>query len=74
MLIEQKVSDRPLSGLKAFSITIATHINDLPTTSPHGSHSDSTQKIHEFSWIRTKHVAQHRPSRSNLQPMDPITP
>jgi len=28
--------NRPLYGLKAFSITIATNINDLPTTSPHG--------------------------------------
>ena len=32
---------RPLYGLKKFSATIAIHINDLPTTSPHGSYSDT---------------------------------
>jgi hypothetical protein len=29
-------NNRPLYGLKAFSTTIATDINDLPATSPHG--------------------------------------
>jgi hypothetical protein len=35
-MIEERMDDRPLYDLKAFSITIATNINDLPTTSPHG--------------------------------------
>jgi hypothetical protein len=42
------MDDRPLSGLKKFSTTIATDINDLPTTSPHGSYFDTLQKICEF--------------------------
>jgi hypothetical protein len=29
-------TNRPLYGLKAFSTTITTDINDLPATSPHG--------------------------------------
>jgi len=29
--------NRPLCGLKALSTKIVTDINDLPTTSPHGS-------------------------------------
>jgi hypothetical protein len=41
-------NDRPLYGLKKFSTIIAIHLNDLPTTSPHGSYSDTTQKICEF--------------------------
>ena len=28
---------RPLLDLKGFSATMASHINELPTTSPHGS-------------------------------------
>jgi hypothetical protein len=39
---------RPLYGLKKFSTTIAIHINGLPATSPHGSYSDTMQKIREF--------------------------
>jgi hypothetical protein len=31
---------RPLTDLKESSTTIATDINDLPTTSPHGSYSE----------------------------------
>jgi len=31
------MADRRFTGLKVFSTTIATDINDLPTTSPHGS-------------------------------------
>jgi len=46
-LIRRKTADRPLYGLKKFSTTIAIHINDLPTTSPHGSYSDTMQKIRE---------------------------
>jgi hypothetical protein len=34
------MADRPLDGLKAFSTTIATDINDLPATSPHASYSE----------------------------------
>jgi hypothetical protein len=30
-------TDRPLDDLKEFSARIATDINDLPQTSPHGS-------------------------------------
>ncbi len=41
-------TDRPLYGLKKFSTIIAIHLNDLPTTSPHGSRSDTSQKICEF--------------------------
>jgi hypothetical protein len=36
-LIAKRTTVRPLYGLKAFSTTIATDINDLPVTSPHGS-------------------------------------
>ncbi len=31
------MADRPLLDLKEFSATVASNINDLPTTSPHGS-------------------------------------
>jgi hypothetical protein len=31
------MDDRPLDDLKEFSTTMAADINDLPTTSPHGS-------------------------------------
>ena len=31
------MADRPLLALKGFSATMASHINDLPITSPHGS-------------------------------------
>ena len=31
------MDDRPLGGLKEFSTTMVTDINDLPATSPHGS-------------------------------------
>jgi hypothetical protein len=41
--------DRPLYGLKKFSTTIAIPINDLPTTSPHGSYSDTMQKSASFA-------------------------
>jgi hypothetical protein len=58
----------PLYGLKKFSTTIATHINGLPTTSPHGSNSDTMQKIREFCWIRTRHVTQQRHTAKALQP------
>ena len=30
-------TDRHFTGLRVFSTTIATDINDLPVTSPHGS-------------------------------------
>ena len=36
-LIGENVADRPLLDLKGFSATMARNINDLPTTSPHGS-------------------------------------
>ena len=39
-LIEGKTADRPLTDLKRLSTTIATDINDLPTTSPHGGYSE----------------------------------
>jgi hypothetical protein len=52
--------DRPLYGLKKFSTTIPIPINDLPTTSPDGSYSDTMQKSASFCWIRTRHVAQQR--------------
>ncbi len=32
--------DRPLYGLRESSTIIAKHLNDLPTTSPHGSYSE----------------------------------
>jgi len=34
-----KLTNRPLYGLKVFSTTIASDINDLPAISPHGSDS-----------------------------------
>jgi hypothetical protein len=34
------MDDRPLCGLEVFSTTIATDINDLPVTGPHGSYSE----------------------------------
>jgi hypothetical protein len=34
------MDDRPLTDLKESSTTIATGINDLPTTSPHGSYTE----------------------------------
>lgn len=43
------MDDRPLCGLKAFSTTITSEINDLPTNSPHGSdfgHELKTQDVH----------------------------
>src|SRR3989442_15755658 len=33
-------TNRPLTDLKESSTTIATDINDLPATSPHGSYSE----------------------------------
>jgi hypothetical protein len=36
------------------------YINDLPTTSPHGSYFDTIDKICEFWRIRLRPVAQHR--------------
>lgn len=33
--------DRPLDGLKKFSTIITIHLNDLPTTNPHGSDHDT---------------------------------
>ena len=39
-VMAMKTDNRPLYGLKAFSTTIATDINDLPATSPHGSYSE----------------------------------
>ena len=36
-LIGRKLDDRPLDDLKEFSTRMTTEINDLPTTSPHGS-------------------------------------
>jgi hypothetical protein len=41
-------ADWSLFGLRKFSTTIAIHINDLPTTSPHGSYFGTMQKICEF--------------------------
>ena len=38
--VQTRMADRPLDGLKAFSTRIATNINDLPRTSPHGSDSE----------------------------------
>jgi hypothetical protein len=46
--LDLKPTNRPLYGLKKFSTTIAIHINDLPTTSPHGSYSGAMQEIREF--------------------------
>jgi hypothetical protein len=54
------MTDRPLDDLKTFSVTISKYINDLPTTSPHGSYSDARQRICGLSWIRKNNVAQQR--------------
>ena len=35
--IGRKLADRPLGDLNEFSTTMATNLNDLPATSPHGS-------------------------------------
>ncbi len=50
-------TDRHFTGLKVFSTTIATDINDLPVTSPHGS---------DFGAIR-KLLKLHRFERSTRQ-------
>jgi hypothetical protein len=44
------VDYRHFTGLKKFSTIIAIHLNDLPTTGPHGSYSDTTptEEICEF--------------------------
>jgi|SRR5580692_7063639 hypothetical protein len=47
-LIANRTTVRHFTGLKKFSTTIAIHTNDLPTTSPHGSYSDTMQEIREF--------------------------
>lgn len=39
------MADRPLSGREKFATIIAQFLNDLPTTSPHGSYSDTMQEI-----------------------------
>jgi hypothetical protein len=46
--LDLKPTKRPLYGLKAFSTTIATGINDLPVTSPHGSDSVAIRKFLEL--------------------------
>ena len=46
-----KPPNRGFTGLKAFSITIATDINDLPETSPHGGDFSTIRKflkLHRF--------------------------
>src|SRR5262245_53088039 len=40
ILLVSKTADSPLGGMKKCSTTIALDINDLPTTSPHGSYSE----------------------------------
>ena len=42
-------ADRPLDGLKKFATIIAIHLNDLPTTSPHGRYLDTMQKSVGFN-------------------------
>jgi hypothetical protein len=67
-LIGRKLDDRPLSGLKELPAIIAIHFNGLPTTSPHGSDSETTPKITEFYLIRTEPAAQQRHTSSKLVP------
>ena len=57
---------RPLAGLKAFSITIATTINDLPTTSPPGRWLNHPSRIVRVVSIRTARVAQQRHTREDV--------
>src|SRR5271166_3022286 len=45
------LNDRPLDGLKKFSSIIAKNLNDLPTTSPHGSYPTLCRKSANISSI-----------------------
>ena len=44
----ERPADRPLDDLKEFSTTMASDINDLPATSPHGSDFGDMQKFLDF--------------------------
>jgi hypothetical protein len=39
-VLEAFATDRPLCDLNGFSTTIASNVNDLPATSPHGRYSE----------------------------------
>ena|SRR5215510_2342826 len=53
-------ANRPLGALKEFFTTMATDINDLSATSPHGSDSDTIRKFLDLHLIPAPLVAQRR--------------
>jgi hypothetical protein len=68
--------DQPLYGLKGFSTTIATDINDLPTTSPHGSDFKETSTNLELATDpnETRGTARAHRDPCFRQKVDPSLP
>ncbi len=72
---EEKITDRPLDDLNRFSTTIATKINDLPVTSPHGSDFNAVRKfleLHRFERSKRHSNGAHRDGGLR-QPRKPST-
>jgi len=63
----------PLYGLKVFSTTLANDINDLPTTSPHGSYFGATHKVLELHRFERSTRHSNGTSRQELRrPRKPL--
>ena len=60
--------NRPLSDLKESFATIATEINDLPATSPHGSYSEHDARSLGFATDPNVTVSQRRHTATPMYP------